>query len=103
MPPGSAPSLFLLVNGARFNLGDAGAKKLLRVPDEGLEAGRNCARQAIARGFRSSPALEALPACDHGAYWPKVDALRRRILESAPVALASGLLASGPDVVARLS
>lgn len=103
MPPGSAPSLFLLVNGARFNLGDAVAKKLLRVPDEGLEAGRNCARLAIARGFRSSPALEAFPACDHAAYWPKVNALRRRILEAAPSKLDSGHLAAGPDLVDRLS
>lgn len=104
MQPGTAPSFFLLVNGARFNLGDAVAKKLLRVPDDGgLEAGRNSARHAIARGFHGSPALEALPAIEHAAYWPKVNALRQRIIESAPITLKSGALGSGADVVDRLS
>lgn len=104
MLPGRAPSLFLLVNGARFNLGDAVARKLLAVPDEdGIEAGRNCARQAIAQNFQTSPALEGLPSCEHAAYWPKVESLRKRILETTPITLANDVLASGPDVADRLS
>mmetsp|Transcript_9274 Transcript_9274/g.16867 ORF Transcript_9274/g.16867 Transcript_9274/m.16867 type:complete len:719 (-) Transcript_9274:5-2161(-) len=103
-PPLVAPSLLLLVNAARFDLGDAVARRLLRPPNEGKPAAaRGCARAAIARGFRGQPALEALPACDHEAYWPKVEALRKRLLESSPVVLQSGLQASGSDLALRIA
>lgn len=100
---GTPPSLFLLVNGARFNLGDAVAKKLLRVTEEGAESGRNCARQAITSAFHGPTALEGFPAIDHAAYWPKVNALRRRILECAPVSSETGEVAAGPQIVQQIS
>lgn len=100
-----APALLFLVNGARFDLGDAVARRLLKAPstDDPDEA-RCCARMAISRSFSGQPALEALPACEHAAYWPKVDALRQRLLESAPVMVGNGSLrATGADVADRIS
>jgi len=102
IPSGAAPGLVLLVNGARFNLGDDAARRLLSVPDDGVDSGRGSARAAIARGFRGAPAMEALPTCEHSTYWPKVNALRRRAAEAQPVLMPSGLQASGPDVVDQL-
>lgn len=100
----AAPSLVLLVNGARFDMGDAVARRLLRPPGAGdPDAARGSARTAIERGFRGQPALEALPACEHAAYWPKVDALRRRILETSPMVMSSGLQATGADVADRVA
>jgi hypothetical protein len=104
MPPGSAPTLCLLVNGARFELTDAVARRLLAVSEDlGAEAGRNSARMAIAHGFRNAPVLEALPACGNAAYWPRVATLRRRILDTSPVKAPSGLAASGADIVHLVS
>ncbi|CAJ1411373.1 unnamed protein product [Effrenium voratum] len=126
-PPNGSPELLLLVNGARFELGtlafafeaawdmpttdiysstssDAVARRLLQ-PQPG--AGRTCARGAIAAAFRASPfpserpALEALPCCEHDAYWPKVEELRRRILSVPAVAQGMGK-ASGSQLAERL-
>lgn len=94
---GPMPSLLLLVNGARFDLGDAVARRFLR-PREG-DGSRWCSRAAIAQGFSAS-ALEALPACDHAAYWPKVAGLRRRIL-ATPLS-ADGQEVSGAALAQRL-
>eukprot|EP00927_Polykrikos_kofoidii_P028513 TRINITY_DN24887_c0_g1_i1.p1 TRINITY_DN24887_c0_g1~~TRINITY_DN24887_c0_g1_i1.p1 ORF type:complete len:745 (+),score=116.21 TRINITY_DN24887_c0_g1_i1:182-2416(+) len=101
-----APSLVLLVNGARFDLGDSVARRLLRPPEGGNSSGegggRRSARAAIARGFLGSPALEALPPCEHQAYWLKVDVLRRRLLETPSCRLPNGSEASGEHVVSWL-
>ncbi|CAJ1392257.1 unnamed protein product, partial [Effrenium voratum] len=97
-PPNGSPELLLLVNGARFELGDAVARRLLQ-PQPG--AGRTCARGAIAAAFRERPALEALPCCEHDAYWPKVEELRRRILSVPAVAQGMGK-ASGSQLAERL-
>jgi len=94
-----APTLVLLVNGSRFDLGEAVARRLLRPPDSGnTETARWCARGAISHSFRGTPAVEALPACEHAAYWPKVDDLRKRLLEVTPVAFEEGKHASGAEV-----
>eukprot|EP00913_Durusdinium_trenchii_P023132 g21714.t1 len=98
-PADSKPELMLLVNGARFELGDAVARRLLQ-PPEG--AGRGCSRSAIAAAFSQHPALEALPCCEHEAYWPKVEALRERILESPAMAQPNGVKASGSQLAERL-
>lgn len=98
-PAGQIPSLILLVNGARFELGERVARKLLRSHgsrEEGHE--RDSARRAIARAFRSNPVLEGLPSCDSGSYWDKVELLKRHILESSPALQPSGLQASGSDL-----
>lgn len=102
--PVQAPALVLLVNGARFDLGDAVARRLLQ-PPEAVDHGaatRGCSRVAIARTFRGQPALEALPACEHAAYWPKVGAIRKRILEAPASLLHSGVQACGEDLADRL-
>mmetsp|Transcript_59727 Transcript_59727/g.142109 ORF Transcript_59727/g.142109 Transcript_59727/m.142109 type:complete len:756 (-) Transcript_59727:191-2458(-) len=100
----ATPALVLLVNGARFDLGDAVAQRLLKPPhgDGDVNSGRWCARAAISRGFHGNPALEALPACDHAAYRSCVEGLRQRILEHSPVLLPGGMQASGCDVADRL-
>lgn len=98
-PANSKPELMLLVNGARFDLGEAVARRLLQ-PPEG--AGRSCARSAIAAAFCPNPALEALPCCEHQAYWPKVQDLRQRILESPAMSQPSGVKASGSQLAERL-
>eukprot|EP00435_Cladocopium_sp_Y103_P007396 s79_g2.t1 len=87
-PASSRPELMLLVNGARFDLGEAVARRLLQAPEG---AGRSCARSAIAAAFCPNPALEALPCCEHQAYWPKVQDLRQRILESPAMSQESGI------------
>jgi hypothetical protein len=44
-----------------------------------------------------------LPACDHQTYWPKVDALRARLLAMAPAQISNaGRLASGVEISARI-
>mmetsp|Transcript_170142 Transcript_170142/g.545616 ORF Transcript_170142/g.545616 Transcript_170142/m.545616 type:complete len:934 (+) Transcript_170142:84-2885(+) len=100
----AAPGLILLVNGARFDLGDAVARRLLRLPDgaAGDLGARGCSRAAIASSFCGQPALEALPSCEHAAYWPKVAALRRRILDAPPITSPGGSQASGMDLAQRL-
>ncbi|CAE7350632.1 unnamed protein product [Symbiodinium natans] len=97
-PDAVPPELLLLVNGARFELGDAVARRLLQPP---AGSGRQCARSAISRVFGAEPALEALPGCEHAGYWPKVERLRERLLEAAPVAQGP-LQASGSQVARRL-
>lgn len=100
---GVSPGLVLLVSGARYDLGDSVARRLLRPPKSpGPDDGRASARAAISRGFRAQPGLEALPSCDSAAYWPKVDALRSRLLSGSPVMCQDGTQASGADVAARL-
>lgn len=97
-PDASPPELLLLVNGARFELGDAVARRLLQPP---LGSGRQCARSAIARAFGADPSLEALPSCENWGYWPKVERLREQLLEVPPV--VDGVLqASGSQVARRL-
>ena len=98
-PANSKPELMLLVNGARFDLGEAVARRLLQ-PPEG--AGRSCARGAIAAAFCQHPSLEALPCCEHRAYWPKVEDLRERILRSPAMCQQSGFKASGSQLAERL-
>jgi len=106
LPPiATMPSLVMLVNGARFDLGEDVAKRLLRPPQETAKdgSGRAASRAAIAQSFRGHPALESLPACDHDAYWPKVDALRARLLATPPTQLLGCTqLASGNDVIHRI-
>eukprot|EP00929_Paragymnodinium_shiwhaense_P004623 TRINITY_DN10572_c0_g1_i5.p1 TRINITY_DN10572_c0_g1~~TRINITY_DN10572_c0_g1_i5.p1 ORF type:complete len:723 (-),score=122.85 TRINITY_DN10572_c0_g1_i5:449-2575(-) len=103
-PVSLAPALVLLVNGSRFDLGDAVARKLLKPPEGSEEAtSRWSARAAIASGFRGQPALEALPACQHEAYWPKVAALRSRLLETLPMRMPAGSWnVGGEDIADRL-
>eukprot|EP00439_Symbiodinium_sp_Y106_P003692 s4094_g1.t1 len=97
-PDASPPELLLLVNGARFELGDAVARRLLQPP---TGSGRQCARSAIARAFGADPSLEALPSCENWGYWPKVERLREQLLEVPPV--VDGVLqASGSQVARRL-
>jgi len=108
--PAAAPALVLLVNGSRFDLGDAVARRLLRPTSvDGADSDRVCSRAAIARHFYGTPALEALPTCEHNAYWPRVDALRERILGASEAALSAcsqepcGMpVASGSDLAERL-
>eukprot|EP00928_Gymnodinium_smaydae_P039522 TRINITY_DN26988_c1_g5_i1.p1 TRINITY_DN26988_c1_g5~~TRINITY_DN26988_c1_g5_i1.p1 ORF type:complete len:801 (-),score=144.95 TRINITY_DN26988_c1_g5_i1:161-2563(-) len=105
-PDTPRPFLALLVNGARFDLGDAVARRLLRIPEPGSEGAvsaeaagsRGSARSAIARGFCGHPALESLPACEHAAYWSKVNTLRNRLLDAPPSRLPNGAPASGAEI-----
>mmetsp|Transcript_48020 Transcript_48020/g.88408 ORF Transcript_48020/g.88408 Transcript_48020/m.88408 type:complete len:725 (+) Transcript_48020:52-2226(+) len=100
---GLGPSLVLLVNGTRFDLGDEVAQRLFRPPEGTADgSGRWCSRAAISKGFHGPPALEALPACEHAAYWPCVEALRQRMLERSPALLPSGAQATGADLVEKL-
>mmetsp|Transcript_24753 Transcript_24753/g.57152 ORF Transcript_24753/g.57152 Transcript_24753/m.57152 type:complete len:725 (+) Transcript_24753:47-2221(+) len=100
---GLGPALVLLVNGARFDLGDEVAQRLFRPPQgAGDDSGRWCSRAAISKGFHGQPALEALPAREHAAYWPCVEALRQRLLERSPALLSNGAQAIGVDLAEKL-